>query len=647
MNSKLFFKMLLLLILPIFLYSENIEKEPVKLIKVETIEQTKDVQIEENTNTTEVKTQEEIAKSPIEKQIEEQNKLLEDVIKNINSEKYLTSSIDIKAYKKEMSLLTNKININRIEKNTLAVKRDEIKKTYLKQEYNYEQTLKNIVLAKQEYKDKKYFENLIKNNLKSLEKDQELVDKNTKLYDEESKNKNTISNAFSENYIELHNQTHIQTFVLEYLLENMSSFRKTNFFIDEFNLQYLVNKIDSIYGISFISGLTSYHLKFSIGQIVVVIFIMGILRLLNLKIISLIANLIARFFVRSKDADSESIRQYLRMSIDTPLKYSLYLLGIQISVFILVDDPILIETIMPWINTTYMALLTWGLYAILNNSINIYAHTLLEKYPNVRKEMIVFILRIIKIILILLVILFLFTQLGIDIKAIAASLGVGGIAIALASKDTLANFFSSLNIMTDNSFSQGDWIKTSNVEGTVVDIRMRTTRIRTFDNAMITVPNTQLANTPIINWSKRKIGRRIKMTLGITYDSQMKDIVQLKKDIFEMLDNHPNIASNKNIQESHSRRFEAIKKEDLQGIKRTLLVYIDAYGASSIDILIYCFSRSPDWEEWLITKEDVLVKLEALVKKNNCDFAYPTQTIMLKKEEELIDPISEKLSSMS
>ncbi|KAB7883148.1 mechanosensitive ion channel family protein [Poseidonibacter ostreae] len=647
MNSKLFFKILLLLILPIFLYSENIEKEPVKLIKVETIEQTKDVQIEENTNTTEVKTQEEIAKSPIEKQIEEQNKLLEDVIKNINTEKYLTSSIDIKTYKKEMSLLTNKININRIEKNTLAVKRDEIKRAYLKQEYNYEQTLKSIVLAKQEYKDKKYFENLIKNNLKSLEKDQEIVDKNTKLYDEESKNKNTISNAFSENYIELHNQTHIQTFVLEYLLDNMSSFRKTNFFIDEFNLQYLVNKIDSIYGISFISGLTSYHLKFSIGQIVVVIFIMGILRLLNLKIISLIANLIARFFVRSKDADSESIRQYLRMSIDTPLKYSLYLLGIQISVFILVDDPILIETIMPWINTTYMALLTWGLYAILNNSINIYAHTLLEKYPNVRKEMIVFILRIIKIILILLVILFLFTQLGIDIKAIAASLGVGGIAIALASKDTLANFFSSLNIMTDNSFSQGDWIKTSNVEGTVVDIRMRTTRIRTFDNAMITVPNTQLANTPIINWSKRKIGRRIKMTLGITYDSQMKDIVQLKKDIFEMLDNHPNIASNKNIQESHSRRFEAIKKEDLQGIKRTLLVYIDSYGASSIDILIYCFSRSPDWEEWLITKEDVLVKLEALVKKNNCDFAYPTQTIMLKKEEELIDPISEKLSSMS
>ena len=127
--------------------------------------------------------------------------------------------------------------------------------------------------------------------------------------------------------------------------------------------------------------------------------------------------------------------------------------------------------------------------------------------------MIVFLLRITKIILILLVLLFLLSQLGIDIKAIAASLGVGGIAVALASKDTLANFFGSLNIMTDNSFSQGDWIKTNDVEGTVVDIRMRTTRIRTFDNAMITIPNSQLANSHIMNWSKKIIGRRIKMII--------------------------------------------------------------------------------------------------------------------------------------
>jgi len=647
MHLNLLFKTLLILIFPIFLYSQNIEKEPVKLIKTETIEQVQNTQVPESSNLPEEKAVEAVEKSPVERQIEEQNKLLEEVVNNINTEKYLKPSIDRTAYRKEISLLTNKININRIQKNTLAVKRDELKRLYLKQEYDYEQTLKSIIVAKKEYKDKKYFEDLIENRLKELEKTLKLIEENEKYYKEEEKSVNSISKAFTENYIELHNQTHTQIFIFEYLSNNISSFRVTNFFLDEFNLQYLINQIDSIYGIAFISGLTSYHFKFSIGQIVIVIFIMGLLRLLNLKIISVFANLIAKFFVRQKDADSETIREYLKESINTPLKYSLYLLGIQISVFILVDDPELIDKIMPWINTTYMALLTWGLYAILNNSISIYAHNLLEKYPNVRKEMIVFILRIIKIILILLVILFLFTQLGIDIKAIAASLGVGGIAIALASKDTLANFFSSLNIMTDNSFSQGDWIKTSDVEGTVVDIRMRTTRIRTFDNAMITVPNTELANTPITNWSKRRVGRRIKMNLGVTYDSKMEDIVQLKKDILNMLEHHPGIASSANTKSGQTRIFEAIKQDDLIGIKKTLLVYIDSYGASSIDILIYCFSRSPDWEEWLITKEDVLIKLEALVKKNNCDFAYPTQTILLKKDEEVVDLVSEKLSSMS
>ncbi len=80
------------------------------------------------------------------------------------------------------------------------------------------------------------------------------------------------------------------------------------------------------------------------------------------------------------------------------------------------------------------------------------------------------------------------------------------------------------------------------------------------------------------------------------------------------------------------KKFEAIKREDLQGgVKRTLLVYIDEYANSSINILIYCFVRSPKWEDWLSVKEDVLIKINDLVKKNNCNFAYPTQTLFVKK----------------
>lgn len=98
-----------------------------------------------------------------------------------------------------------------------------------------------------------------------------------------------------------------------------------------------------------------------------------------------------------------------------------------------------------------------------------------------------------------------------------------------------------------------------------------------------------------------------------------------------MLSNHPGIATSKNAQLTSTRKFEAIKREDLQGVKRTLLVFIDEFGPSSVNILVYCFSKSPDWEEWLTVKEDVLVKISQLTKKNNCEFAYPTQALWLKK----------------
>ena len=80
-----------------------------------------------------------------------------------------------------------------------------------------------------------------------------------------------------------------------------------------------------------------------------------------------------------------------------------------------------------------------------------------------------------------------------------------------------------------------------------------------------------------------------------------------------------------------------LKREDLEGVKNTLLVYIDEFGATSINILIYCFSRSPDWEDWLQTKENVMIQISRLVEKNHCEFAYPTQVIHLKKEAQIED----------
>ena len=609
--SKMIF---LILLIPIFLFSAQESQSDTKS-EVNEIE-TKAAQIDS-----------------VEEKLAIQENIAKDVINKINDETFLEKESKQKEYDKEINYLTSRININNRQNNDIAVKRDEIKVTALKELRMYENTIIDIIYAKSSFKEKDFFTNIISNNIKILQKDS--LSKYKDIYKQELNNDNKISKELVTNYENFIEQNEIQQFILQYLLENINLFRKTNFFIDEFNLQYFIQKVDSLPVLSPISKLTIYHFKFSVGEILLVLLIILFIRLLNTRIITIFTTLLSKIFEKTTnpiDDEESSVHLYLKESIEKPLILSLYLLSIQISIYILVKDTLLISKIIPWINTLYMGLFTWAAYSLLSNFISNFAQGLIEKYPNVRKEMIVFILRIIKIILILLVILFLFTQLGIDIKAIAASLGVGGIAIALASKDTLANFFGSLNIMTDNSFSQGDWIVSDTVEGTVVDIRMRTTRIRTFDNAMITVPNSELANSHIKNYSKRRIGRRIKMTLNITYESDMQDIINLKRDILEMLENHPDIATERNATANISKKFEAIKREDLQGVKRTLLVFVDEYDSSSINILIYCFTRSPAWEDWLSVKEDVIVKINKLVKENNCDFAYPSQTLFLKNE---------------
>jgi len=609
MSIKFIVKMIFIFFIPIIVFSQT---------NISTIDQNG-----VPTTKTEQKT------NDIKDQLKAQEKLLKNVIEQINKEETVLTKKDKEKYINTITFLNNKIVINTKQKNILAVKRDELKLALLNENFIYKGTIQAIIDAKKSYKDKKYFIKLLTNNIELIKNIP--LDDYTDLYEKVLNNKSEIAKEFVKNYETLTDHKYTHLYILEYLLNNMDTYRKTNFFIDQFNLEYFINQIDSIQPIAFISSLTSYYLKFTIGQITIVLFILLFFRLLNTQIVSIFTRFIEKLIIKYNENQIESIHKYIKKAIHSPLVYSLYMLAIQISIYILIKDNQTIQNITPWINTIYMAIFTWALYSILNLSIEIYANTLLTKYPNIRKEMIVFILRIIKIILVLLVLLFLFTQLGIDIKAIAASLGVGGIAIALASKDTLANFFGSLNIMTDNSFSQGDWIRTKDLEGIVVDIRMRTTRIRTFDNAMITVPNSELANTPIMNWSKRRIGRRIKMKLGITYESKMEDIINLKNDIFDMLSKHPKIASSKTISMTKTKKFEVTKREDLQGIKNTLLVYIDSFAPSSIDILIYCFSKSPQWEDWLETKEDVLIKIEDLVSKNNCSIAYPTQMVKLDK----------------
>ncbi len=194
---------------------------------------------------------------------------------------------------------------------------------------------------------------------------------------------------------------------------------------------------------------------------------------------------------------------------------------------------------------------------------------------------------------------------GINVAGLVAGLGIGGLAFALAAKDTAANLFGSIALLLDKSIRIGEWIKIDNVEGVVEDIGMRTTKIRSFQKSLITLPNQMLANNPIENFSRRGI-RRIKMKIGLTYDASSEQIEKVILDIKTMLRNHEGIAQDE-----------------------TMLVSFTSFDDSSLGILIYTFSKTSNWERYLAIKESVNLQVMKIVEENNAAFAFPSQSLYI------------------
>lgn len=191
---------------------------------------------------------------------------------------------------------------------------------------------------------------------------------------------------------------------------------------------------------------------------------------------------------------------------------------------------------------------------------------------------------------------------GYNVASLIAGLGIGGLAVALAAKDTLANFFGSITIFADKPFRIGDWIKVGDVEGVVEEVGFRTTRVRTFYNSLVSVPNSQVATTDIDNYGMRQY-RRLKTVLNLTYSTtpeQMEAFVEGIKAI---------VKANKNFRQDF---YE---------------VHFNSFGAHSLDVLVYVFFKVPDWSTELQQRHNFLLEVLRLAKEVGVEFAFPTQTL--------------------
>ncbi len=209
--------------------------------------------------------------------------------------------------------------------------------------------------------------------------------------------------------------------------------------------------------------------------------------------------------------------------------------------------------------------------------------------------------------------------LNINITPLLAGVSIGGLAFALAAQDTVKNVFGSLTIFIDQPFGVGDWVKFGEGEGVVEEIGLRSTRIRTFDNSLISIPNGKIGDAAVNNMGKRKY-RRYNTTIGVTYNTPMELIEGFISGIKNILTNHSAVLQDDSVQSAFF-----------------------AYSASSLDIKVNMFFDVPDYQAELKARQEINIAIYKLAEKLEISFAYPSQTLYFEKDKEIAKNLPEDI----
>ncbi|MBE6894681.1 MAG: mechanosensitive ion channel family protein [Ruminococcaceae bacterium] len=228
-----------------------------------------------------------------------------------------------------------------------------------------------------------------------------------------------------------------------------------------------------------------------------------------------------------------------------------------------------------------------------------------KKFENNENEtLLMFFIKIGKVLVIFLAGAIILKEIGFDVTGLLASLGLGGVVLALAAQDTASNLFSGIVILFDKPFAVGDWISVAGMEGVVEEMSFRSCRIRTFDNALIAVPNSKLGGDSVTNWTKMNV-RKTRITIGLVYGTK-KDTLQKVCDEIK----------------ANLLKYDSIKKDNI-------MVWFDNFNASSLDIVIQYHTYLTGAADYFALKEEIQYMIMDVVEANKTDFAFNTQTIII------------------
>ena len=322
------------------------------------------------------------------------------------------------------------------------------------------------------------------------------------------------------------------------------------------------------------------------------------------KLLSLLGKKVIKPFVTGTDNHLDDVIFY---SLEAPVKFAIILLGIWIAIHRLVYPDSFVKVVDNAYSILIVLDITWFFGRLFSSLLQVYWGKQSNGQAN---KMMPIIKRTILVIVWLIGIVMALSNVGVNISALLGTLGIGGIAFALAAQDTVKNVFGTFTILTDKPFSIGDTIRVDSYEGTVVDVGVRSTKIMNYDKRIITFPNYKITDTSIVNISSEPM-RRVVLNLGLTYDTtseKMKEALELLKSIPKRVEN---VSSN---------------PSDI------VAVFTEYSDSALVIIYIYFIEKQGDI---LGVTSNMNMEILAAFNKAGLNLAFPTRTVYIQKDESL------------
>lgn len=323
-----------------------------------------------------------------------------------------------------------------------------------------------------------------------------------------------------------------------------------------------------------------------------------ILFLFRYKISNALINVFGKLFLRNNMEKTNSLVN----SLQKPLAYLIGTVGLYFAFAINYNKPGVTKVF----KILIILIICWGVINYLSNNLFLHLHFDDSSNDTMNTTALRFLANILKIVVIAFGVVMIISEFGYNVNGLLTGLGVGGLAVSLAAQDAVGNLISGFIIIFDKPFKVGDLIESATVKGFVEEVTMRSTKIRTLDDSVITVPNSTLTKEAVTNISMMD-KRRIKLTFGLVYSTSNETIEKVRNEIKTY------IVQNKDILPEPCR------------------IHFRKFGDSALNFEVVCYTETSDMDEYLKIENELNLAIKKIIENNDTDFAFPTQTVYVQK----------------